>query len=226
MPVASPTRRNPTESERPILLDGISWETYSAILHDYEDRNIFLTYDRGRLEIMSPSFRHEIFGRLIASMITILADELEFPNKGGKSTTFRKQELHQGLEPDECSWIANEPALRGRYEFDPEVDPPPDLAIEIEISHRALDRLSIFAALGVPEIWRCDGDRLIIEHRRDDGTYLEVPHCLSLPMLPKEQVLRFLRLYETMSETAWRRAFRDWVRAEALPGLGGQASGG
>jgi Uma2 family endonuclease len=90
MPVAAPTRIDPAEPPRYLLLDGISWETYSAILRDLDERHIFLTYDRGRLEIMSPSFRHEIYGRLIADMITILADEIDLPFKGGKSTTFRK----------------------------------------------------------------------------------------------------------------------------------------
>lgn len=226
MAVATPTRRDPAEPERSILLDVISWETYSSILRDYEDRHIFLTYDRGQLEIMSPSFRHEIFGRLIAAMVTILADEMDLPIKGGKSTTFRKEEVNRGLEPDECFWIENEPALRGRVEFDPEADPPPDLAIEIEVTRRALDRLSIYAALGVPETWRCDGRRFIIERRRDDGSYVEVPRSPSLPMLPGDEVLRFLKLDESMSETAWRRAFRGWVRAEVLPGLGGQGQGG
>lgn len=202
------------------LLPSISWETYEAILTESEDRSVFLTYDRGRLEIMSPSFRHEIIGRLIAELITILAEEIDLPIKGGKSTTFRKEARRRGLEPDECFWIANEPRLRGRLDYDARTDPPPDLAIEIEISYRSIDRMALYSALGVPEVWRCDGDSLTFHHRQADGTYLVVTQSPSLPMLPAEQILRFLSLYESMSETSWRRAFRDWVRAEVLPGLG------
>ncbi len=80
--------------------------------------------------------------------------------------------------------------------------------------------MDLYAKLGVPEVWRCDGDSLTFHHRQTDGSYLVVPQSPSLPMLPAEQILRFLSLYESMSETSWRRAFRDWVRAEVLPGLG------
>ncbi|WP_158633534.1 Uma2 family endonuclease [Tautonia sociabilis] len=217
MSVASPLRRDLSAPERSILLDGISRDTYAAILRDFEDRQTFLTYDRGRLEIISPSFRHEVYGTLIGVMIGILAEEIGLAVKTGRSTTLRKQGLEMGRQPDECFWIADEPRLRGRSDHDPEVDPPPDLAIEVEVSHRALNRLGIYAALGVPEIWRCDGRRLLIGVRQDDGSSAWVDRSPWLPMRPPEVVIEFLRRYETRSETDWRRAFREWVRAEALP---------
>ena len=94
------------------------------------------------------------------------------------------------------------------------------------MTHRALDRMSIYAALGVPEVWRCNGRRLIINLRQDDGSYAVSPQSLALPMLPAEQVLRFLQLFEGMDETSWKLAFRDWVRAEVLPRPGDPPGGG
>ncbi|MEW4569746.1 Uma2 family endonuclease [Tautonia sp. JC769] len=208
---------SPSSCEQWAVLPGITWETYGAILEELEGRRVFLTYDNGLLEIMSPSFRHESYAVLIGQMIDLLTMELGLPIRSGRSTTFRRRDLHRGLEPDNCYWIENEPRVRGRLTFDPEVDPPPDLAIEIEVSRRALDRLSIYAALGVPEIWRCDGQRLIMCRRQEDGSYGVLPRSPALPMLPPEQVLHFLHRFETMDETAWKRAFRDWVRAEVLP---------
>ncbi len=205
------------ESGQRIVLEGISWGLYEALLDELNDRPVFLTYDRGALEIMSPSFRHELFGRLIALMIDLLTMELNIPCIGGKSTTFRREEREKGLEPDECFWIGNEPRMRGKLDFNPGQDPPPDLAIEIEVSYRALNRFEIYAALGVPEIWRCDGSSLTIHQRHFNGSYEVVSVSPSLPMLAPADVLRFLALYETMDETSWKRAVRDWVRAEVLP---------
>lgn len=215
-----------TSTEQWALLSGISWETYESILKESEDLHVFLTYDDGELEIMSPSFRHESYAALIGQMIDLLTIEIGLPIRSGRSTTFRKRELKQGLEPDQCFWIASEPGIRGKLTFDPEVDAPPDLAVEIEVSRRALDRLSIYAALGVSEVWRCDGRSLIINLRQADGTYTAVTRSPSLPMLPPDQVLRFLQLFEELDETSWKIVFRDWVRAEVLPSLGQPGQGG
>ncbi|CAN5913091.1 Uma2 family endonuclease [soil metagenome] len=217
MATAQKPRVETVDPGQRIVLQGMSWGLYEALLEENQTRHIFLTYDRGKLEFMSPSFRHEIYAHLIGVMIGVLAEELEIPIKCGRTTTFRRRELNKGLEPDECFWIGNEPRMRGKLDYDPATDPPPNLAIEIEVSRRALDRMGIYAALGVPEIWRCDGQTLTIHHRQADGSYSVVPRSPSLPMLPPEDVLRFLALYETRDETSWKRAFRDWVRAEVLP---------
>jgi len=81
------------------------------------------------------------------------------PYKSGGSTTFRRRDLEAGIEPDRCFYIQNQPALRGKRTLDLSIDPPPDLAIEVEISERLLDRVGIYERLGVPELWRNDGKR-------------------------------------------------------------------
>ena len=136
------------------FLENIRWQTYLMLLEDLDDRHIRLTYDHGRLEIMAPSYRHESFSFLVAQIIVVLAEELEIPFIAAKSTTFKRQDLERGLEPDECFYFKSSALIRGKTELDLMEDPPPDLAIEVEITQNVLDRISIYAALGVPEIWR------------------------------------------------------------------------
>ena len=128
------------------------------------DQNRRLTYDSGELEIMSPLPEHEDWKKAIGGLVEILTLELDIPMRRLGSTTFRQKALQKGLEPDECYYIANEAAVRGKRRFDLRRDPPPDLVVEIDITHRAIDREKIYAAMGVPEIWRFDGRRLACLH--------------------------------------------------------------
>ena len=112
--------------------------------------------------MMSPSFEHDAAGEMLALFIRTLAQEVKLPIKGAGSTTFRRQDLERGLEPDRCFYIRDEARIRGIRQLDLRRDPPPDLAIEVEISHRLLNRVGIYAALGVAELWRYDGKRLQI----------------------------------------------------------------
>jgi Uma2 family endonuclease len=206
-----------THSEEYVLLHGVRWSTYEALLEDLEGCRTRLTYDDGSLEIMTISPRHEWSKSLIRRMIEALTEELNIPIRSGGSTTFRKQLKKKGLEPDECYWIANEPLVRGRADLDLQVDPPPDLAVEVEITRSALNRMGIYAALGVSEIWRSNGDQIMISQLQDDGTYASVDHSPSFPWLPLAELGRFLEASATMNETRWIRSFRAWVRAEVAP---------
>jgi len=169
---------------------------------------------------MVPSHDHERYRSLLGRLIETLTLELDLPCDAAGSTTWRKQLEDRGLEPDECYYLANAERVSGR-KVDLEVDPPPDLAIEVEISRGAFDRLRIYAALGVPEVWRFDGEALRVEQLQADGTYREVAVSPSLPFLPPEEVVRWLRLADTMGQTPWLRQFREWVRLTLAPRLGG-----
>jgi Uma2 family endonuclease len=199
------------------LLHGVRWSTYVALLEDMDNRHIRLTYDDGRLEIMTVSPRHEWSKKLIGRMIEAMTEVLNIPIRSGGQTTFKKELQKKGLEPDECYWVANEPAVRGRADLDVEMDPPPDIAVEVEISTSVLDRLGIYAALRVSEVWRSDGQQVLVEHLQDDGTYALVSHSPSFPWLPLAELGRFLEASRTMDETSWIRSFRAWVRAELAP---------
>jgi Uma2 family endonuclease len=200
-----------------VLLHGVRWSTYVALLEDMGNRHIRLTFDNGDLEIMTVSPRHEWSKKLLGRMIEAMTEELNIPLRSGGSTTFNKELLEKGLEPDECYWLANESAVRGLVELDLKVDPAPDLAVEVEISTSELNRMGIYAALRVSEIWRSDGQQIVVEQLQDDGTYASVSLSPSFPWLPLDELSRFLLASATMGETAWIRSFRSWVRTVVAP---------
>ena len=198
--------------EQQFLLEDADWELYEAILERVGDRHIFVTYDRGRLELMSPSYKHDKRGRRIALIINILAEELQIPIEGGGSTTFRRQDLDKGLEPDECFYVQNVNRIVGKSEIDLSLDPPPDLAIEVEISRRMIKRVPIYESMGVPEIWRDDGKQVRVFQLGTDGHYHQTECSASFPMMPLEQIERLLELANCMDQMNWTRTVRKWIR--------------
>lgn len=162
---------------------------------------------------MTLSFEHELWSNLLGRLIECLTLELGVPIEGGGSTTFSRAELDRGLEPDECYYLENEPRIRGKTEIDLSVDPPPDLAIEVEISRSAINRLGIYAALGVPEVWRFNGVALTIHRLTSPGTYTIVERSGHFPFLPIEELERFLQRRGQANQTALVQEFVNWVRA-------------
>jgi Uma2 family endonuclease len=205
----------PTE-ERTVL-QNVSWPEYEEYLREYEGRRIRLTYDRGSLEIMILSLGHEGFSYLLGRFVDVLTEELNIPVKAGRSTTFKREELERGLEADNCYWIQHERAMRGKRQFDGRRDPPPDLALETDITSSSLNRMAIYAALKVPEVWRFNGTSLLV-YVLVGGKY-EVRDCSAVfPFLPLAKVLRLLKESENKDETSLVRSFRAWVRKGLLPG--------
>lgn len=200
-----------------MLLQNVSWQFYEWFSGEMGERPIRITYDRGNMELMSPSFQHETAGTLLGKMVSALAEELNIPIKAGKSTTFRREDLERGLEPDECFYTVNVPIILGRTEIDLSRDPPPDLAIEVDITRSSLDRLGIYAALGVPEIWRFDGHGLTVHVLRAEGGYEVRERGPSFPMIVPSDLVRFVQDGTHTDDTTLLRAFRAWVRAEILP---------
>ena len=168
---------------------------------------------------MTPSLDHERFRHLLGRVVDVVTEELLIPCISAGSTTWRREGLDRGLEPDECFYLANTGRVRGK-KIDLRVDPPPDLAIEIEISCSALGRMGIYAALGVPEVWRYDGETLQVERLQDDRTYATSDRSLSFPFLPLDDIVRFLQQGDAMDQGDWRRQFRAWVRDELVPSNG------
>jgi Uma2 family endonuclease len=207
-----------TETGQRFLLHNIDWRGYEAMLRIIGDRPIRLTYDRGNLELMSPSRKHEKSKRLHGILIQAIAEELEIPCTGEASTTWRREDLDRGLEPDECFYFYDHAEqLADKEEIDLSTDPPPDLAIEIDITRSSLDRQGIYAALGVPELWRFDGESLRVFRLRDDGTYEPCTNSPMFPFLPLEDVVRLLKQGATMDQSRWGRMVREWVRNELAP---------
>jgi Uma2 family endonuclease len=200
------------EAERRVVLDGISWGLYQQMLAEIGDGHTRLTYDQGRLEIMSPGPRHEHVKKILARLVEAYGEELAIAVEGFGSTTFDREDLQKGLEPDECYYVANAERMAGREEFDFAVDPPPDLAIEIDISPPQVGRQPIYGALGVPEIWRYDGNLVTPLHRTPAGTYITASHSLVFPELSMAELNRFLRIGLEQGQSAAVRALRRSVQ--------------
>jgi Uma2 family endonuclease len=202
-----------TPSEQRFLLPSVPWRTSTRLLRAFTERpGVRLTYDRGTLELMTLSHEHESLSYLLARLVDALTEELGLPVKGGRSTTFRRRKRRRGLEPDACWWIASEPQVRGKTEIDLRRDPPPDLALEIDITHSSLDRMAIYANLGVPEVWRLEGQTLVCHLLGSGGTYAASAVSRAFPALVVADLARCLQQRTQMDDNAIVRQFRAWVR--------------
>lgn len=199
---------------RSLLLRDVDWQTYTRLLKVFAERpGVRLTYDRGVLEIVSPRIDHDDDGRLLNNMVFILTEELGLPLKRGGSTTLRRRLRQRGIEADECFWIANAPRMAGVRRLNLRRDPPPDLAIEVDVTHSSLDRLGIYAALRVPEVWRLDGDQLTFYVLGGKKTYSTSAASQALPIVTPADLLGFLRqAQQAGDENPVMRQFREWVR--------------
>lgn len=204
--------------EQCFVLSSIDWPTYVEFGDRLQDRPIRLTYDGCNLEFRTLSCRHYRTKHLLDLLLFVVVEEMDIDIASGGSMTCRREDLHCGLEPDECYWIANEPQIRGRNIIDLTKDPPPDLFLEVEISRSFLDRLAICARLKVPEVWRWDGQAVRVCILGSDGQYTESERGLAFPFLPMTELARFLHMGEMMSETKLVRAFRTWVREQMAHG--------
>jgi Uma2 family endonuclease len=198
-----------------LVLSGIDWPTYKAMSDLLAERNVRLTYDRGDLEFTTLSPEHGHAKKLLARLVEALTEELDIDVASFGSMTCRREDLARGFEPDECYWIAHEPQVRGRTAIDLDVDPPPDLALEIEITRNIIDRLPLCAALRVPEVWRFDGVQLRVLSLGPDGQYAVAERSAAFPFLPLQAFAGFLTATDARSETKLVRAFRAWVQAHA-----------
>jgi Uma2 family endonuclease len=206
----------PTPEER-VLLYGVSWQTYKTLLVEFDERPIRLTYDEGNLEIRTSSYPREHWAGLLGRCIEILTLELNIPLHSGRYTTLHREDVQRGLESDGCYWIANERRMRGVKEYDMTRDPPPDLVIEIELPPPRMDRLAIYASLGVREVWRFDGEQFRVSQLGADGKHAPSNQSLAFPFLPLHAVVRFLRASGTKDQTSLMRWFSRWVREHLLP---------
>jgi Uma2 family endonuclease len=140
----------PLADQQHFVLTGISWDLYERLLDESGTRQIRATYDNGDLEMMAPLPVHELWKKRISRLIELMTADLGIEVLAVGAATFRRKDLAKGLEHDECYYIQNVAAVRGKSDIDLAVDPPPDLAIEIDITHRSIAREPIYAASECP----------------------------------------------------------------------------
>ncbi len=197
-----------------VLLQNISWSKFEEIISQLgEHRAAKLAYDQGMLEIMVPLPEHEYFKDAIGDLVKDLAQELAIEYECFGSTTWRRQERMGGAEPDNCFYIQNLSAIRGRLDIDLASDPPPDLVLEIDITSKSLDRLPIYARLGVPEVWRYDQKQLRL-YQLVNGMYVETQTSVAFGEFPVKSIPDFIRQQLAAGRNALRQSFRLWVRQQ------------
>jgi Uma2 family endonuclease len=201
--------------ERRFVLDGLDWDGYETLLRLFPRTR--MTYDRGVVELMSPLYVHEHYRKRLALLIETLADELEIPYIAAGSTTFRRQLLDRGLEPDESYYLDSIVRLNNRMDINLDVDPPPDLAVEVDITSSSLDRIGIYAAIGVAEVWRFDGEIFTVQLLRADRIYELSQSSRAFGFLPIGDIPGRLLDAQFPDEMRWGKACRAWVRDVVAP---------
>ncbi len=194
------------------FLMNASWDFYQTTLDEIGDRNIAVTYCDGRMELMSPLPEHEKIKRLLGRLVEMLALHFEVPVVPFGSTTFVSEKARRGLEPDECFYLReNEAQMRDKKRINLEVDPPPDLVIEVDITHRAINREAIYAEIKVPEIWRCDGRTIQCLALTSNGDYQTVANSPSFAAINVGDLMRYVQLASEEGFGAMVKAFAAWL---------------
>ena len=194
-----------------IVMRGVSWQTYRALMAEVGgDRVWRIAYDRGVLELRMPLEEHEEPKGLLESFVEAIADELEIEVRKLGSLTLEREDLARAVEPDSCFYIQNEAAVRGR-KINLPADPPPDLVIESDYTNSSVNKHSIYAALGVPELWRYTNQRLLV-YARVDGGYEQCDSSLAFPFLPIAEVGHFIEQSRTLGQRSAVRRFRQRIR--------------
>ncbi len=194
------------------VLQSISWQTFKAMLADMGcERNKRLAYDNGIVEIMTPLMLHENSNRLIEGFVLVLCEEFALEVKSAGSLTMTRDDLERGAEPDSSYYIQNELLVRNKENIDLNTDPPPDIVLEVEYSRPKIDKLSLYASMGVPEFWRYNGNILRI-YALNSGQYSQSDRSPTFAPVLVTEIPRFIQESKKVGQITATRAFRTWVR--------------
>jgi Uma2 family endonuclease len=195
-----------------IILQDVDWARFEAILQELgEGRNTSIAYCNGVLEIMAPLPEHEINKESLGDLVKILLEELGIDCIAVGSTTLKHIQGKAGVEPDSCFYIQNCSQMRGKLQIDLSIDPPPDLAIEIDLTSKT--KLDAYLSIGVPEVWRYEQGNLAIDLFQD-GRYVSASSSAILPSwMPPDQLIDFAKRIQTGSRLETIREFRSLIRS-------------
>jgi Uma2 family endonuclease len=207
MVLSQPTQR--------FVLEDVTWDYYDHTLREIEaaHQHVRVTYDDGRMELMVMGDEHERIKATIRRLLEQYALDMDIPITGLGSVTHRRKHLRKGVEPDECYYVLTPPPPMART-LDLEKYPPPDLAIEVDITSGSIPRQPIYAKLGVPEIWRFDGQNVHPMIRTPKGDYEENGTSRAFPKLPMDQFNHFLQMALETSQHEAVKAMSEWVRGQ------------
>lgn len=207
-------------SEQRLVLHDISWGTYERIVADHIDRRVpRFTYNRGELEIVSPGTKHERDSVSVTLLVEIVAGAHALPVLSVGSMTYKRRTAERGFEPDASFYVRSEPLVRNKDQIDAEEDPPPDLVVEVDVANPSLDKLLVFAGLGVPEVWRWADNRLRI-YLLEADVYRETDRSAALPMLTARIVTRFMAESRSVPRPVWLQTLTAWAERTSAAGEG------
>lgn len=201
--------------ETRVLLENITWHTFKTILAEMgSERTNRITYNNGKIEIMTPLKPHESSNRLIEVFVGVLCEELGLEVNRVGSLTLTRDDLEYGAEPDSSYYIQNELLVREKENIDLAFDPPPDLVLEVEYSRPKIDKFKLYAAMGIPEFWRYNGTTLRV-YILANGQYSETQTSPTFAVIPIKEIPRFIEESKKIGQIAVTRAFRTWVKLKA-----------
>lgn len=202
-------------AETRTLLTNISWQTFKVMLAEMgSQRQNRIAYQSGTVEIMTPLMPHENSNRIIEGFVVVMCEELGLEIKRTGSLTLTRDDLERGGEPDSSYYIQNESLVRNKENIDLATDPPPDLVLEVEYSRSAIDKLALYAAMEIPELWRFNGSVLRVYTLADRRQYTEVEFSPTFNPIPVREIPHFLQQAKAKGENATSLDFRTWVRQQ------------
>jgi len=197
-----------------VVLRDVSWDFYERLLAEVsESPGTRITFDQGLLQIMVISAGHDKYNRSLQTLVQMIAFEMDLNFCCFGSMTFKRPDLRRGFEPDSCFYFQHADAMRPRMEIDPEVDPPPELILEIDITRDSFDRFPIFAAMSVPEVWRYS-DSGVTFFSLEGASYQAISRSKAIPILTPETATHLLEEMMRLRPGPWRRKVQDWVRQQ------------
>jgi len=198
-----------------LRLQNVDWDNYEHLLTQMDSHpGHRLSYDCGRLIIVSPSSEHEHYKEFALRLIHILSEELGLDIETRGAATFKSKLLKKGLEPDTCVYVQNAARIIGKRRITLGVDPPPDVAVEIDMSSDSLDKFPIYAELAFPEIWRYDG-KVARFYELAGETYEVMQESVAFSGFTAHDFGEYLERSLIEGQTATAKAFRQMLRSRA-----------
>jgi Uma2 family endonuclease len=197
-----------------VVIPNLSWQQFENILANLGDqRSARIAYYDTELEIMTPLPKHEYFKTAISIMVEDAAALLEYDYECYGSSTWKRQIMQAGVEPDNCFYFQHEALVRGKLHFDLDKDPPPDLVLEVDLTSKSIPRLPLYARLGVPEIWQYE-DGVLTIYQLQQGEYQTSPASSIFPQLNILELPQLIDQYRLLGRRAFRQAVQEWIQGQ------------
>lgn len=213
---ATASRKKRTAPDGRLLLHEVPWESYRGVARLLADKNLRMTYDAGTFEVRPLPPDHEERARFLIRLLEAVFEEMSLEVRGFGAAPCQSVRAAKGLQPDACWYVAKEGLMAGREGMDLERDPPPDMALEVETTSSTLDRMSVYAGLGIPEVWRWDGKQLTLFRLDRKNGYRESQASQALTGFPAKELQRFFKLSRDNNKAKVLREFRLWIREKYL----------